>query len=225
MINFNIVTLFPDLFTQHFNNLPFKRAVDKGLASYNLINLRNFAIDARGSVDDKPYGGGVGMVLMPEPIFKALESLNLVKNDRLETKEGDRVILLSPRGKRFTQSDSRSLSKAKNVSFICGRYEGVDARIETNFVTDVFSVGDYVLSGGELPALTIMESITRLLPGVLEKEDATTKESFDSDSIEHPQYTRPEDFKGLKVPEVLMSGNHKEIEAWKKSNSPKIQSY
>ncbi|KKS21746.1 MAG: tRNA (guanine-N(1)-)-methyltransferase [candidate division WWE3 bacterium GW2011_GWA1_41_8] len=152
------------------------------------------------------------MVLMVEPISKAL--------GRIENKE--RTVLMSPRGKKFDQKKAGEYAGLQQITLICGRYEGVDARVEEHLVDESVSVGDYVLSGGELPALAIMESVTRLLPGVLEKEDAAAKESFENGFLEHPQYTRPEDFKGMKVPEVLLSGNHKEIEKWKKENSTKI---
>ncbi len=206
---FDVVTLFPNLFTEHLNTLPLKRAIEKGLVQVNLIDLRKYAIDKHGTVDDKPYGGGTGMVLMIEPIFKALNEIG----DRQKT------LLMSPRGKRYTQQKANELSKLNHITIICGRYEGIDARVEENLADESISVGDYVLSGGEIPAMAIMESITRLIPGVLEKEDATTKESFTDWGIEHPQYTRPEDFNGWKVPPVLLSGNHKEIEKWKKDNS------
>ena len=212
MLKFNVITLFPNLFEEHFNNLPFRRAIEKDLIEINLINLRDFAVDARGTVDDKPYGGGVGMILKIEPIYNALQSI---------TDKNNRKILLAPSGQRYTQQKAQEFAQMSEASehevdaltIICGRYEGVDARVE-NLVDEVVSIGDFVLSGGELAALAIMESITRLIPGVLEKEKALKEESFTT-GLEHPQYTRPEEFKRLKVPEVLLSGNHKEIEKWK----------
>lgn len=222
MIKFDVVTLFPQIFTEHLATLPFKKAIEKNLAQYVLWNLRDFAIDKRGTVDDKTYGGGVGMVLMIEPIYKALEAIYgtglLPKQISSESK---RVVLLSPRGEIFSQQKAEELSKCEHITFLCGRYEGIDARVEENLATDIISMGNFVVSGGELPALTIMESITRLLPGVLEKEDATKIESFVDGNIEYPQYTRPEDFKGMKVPEVLLNGNHKEIKNWRDSKSKK----
>lgn len=239
MIKFDIITLFPQLFTEHFANLPFKKAVEKNLVEYNLWDLKKFSINNYGSVDDKTYGGGVGMVLMIEPIFNALSKIyskndleNRVKNGPEDfLKSNQRIVVLSPRGENFTQKKAEELSKCSQISLVCGRYEGIDARIEQSIATDVISIGDFVLSGGEIPALAIMESITRLLPGVLEKEEASKIESFSqresgedrsSNYIEYPQYTRPEDFLGLKVPEVLLSGNHKEIEKWRKDNSIKF---
>ena len=220
MIRFNVLTLFPELIQPHLEFLPFKRAVEKNAAGYKLWNLRSYARDKRGTIDDKPYGGGTGMLLMPEPIYDALSDIHGEPPENVIKRDGVRVVLLSPRGKRYDQKYAEELSKASEITLICGRYEGVDARIEENYVTDVISIGDYVISGGEVPALIILESITRLLPQVIEKEDAITKESFSEGNIEHPQYTRPETFKGKKVPDVLLSGNHNEIEKWKKENSP-----
>ena len=160
------------------------------------------------------------MLLMPEPIYSALSDIHAGLPEDVIKKGGVRIILLSPRGKKYDQKYAEDLSKEREITLICGRYEGVDARIEENYVTDVISIGDFVLSGGEVPALTILESVTRLLPRVIEKEDAVANESFSNGTIEYPQYTRPEIFKGKKVPDVLLSGNHKEIEKWKKENSP-----
>ena len=238
MIKFDIVTLFPTLFTEHFSNLPFKKAVSKKLAEYNLWDLKNYSINNYGSVDDKTYGGGVGMVIMIEPIFKALSDIysEKIMEDRIKgnsdffINNNHKIIVLSPRGERFNQKKARELSKAIQITLICGRYEGLDARIEDNIATDVISLGDFVLSGGEIPALAVMESITRLLPGVLDKEEASKIESFSfedgvgNEFIEYPQYTRPENFKGLEVPKVLLSGNHKEIEKWRKENSKTFKS-
>ncbi len=219
MIKFDVLTLFPQLFSEHFYNLPFKRAVEKGLAGYTLWNLRDFAVDKRGTVDDKTYGGGVGMVLMVEPIYKALENIYGKESIPARPEKERRIVVLSPRGQTFTQEKARELARCKQITFICGRYEGIDGRVEEHLATDVISTGNYVVSGGELPALVVMESITRLLPGVLEKEAAATEESFSSNTIEHPQYTRPEEYKGISVPKVLLTGNHQEIEKWRKDHS------
>ncbi len=208
MLKFNVITLFPELFNPFIENLPLKRAIEKNLVQVNLVNLRDFAVDKRGTVDDKPYGGGTGMILMIEPIYKALESLP----------DKGSVLLMTPTGLRFNQDKARTLAKDSVITIICGRYEGIDARVDT-FATDKVSVGNFILSGGELPALTIMESVVRLLPGILEKESALAEESFNEDKLEYPQYTRPEEFKGMKVPETLISGNHKQIADWRKKNS------
>jgi tRNA (guanine37-N1)-methyltransferase len=211
MLEINIITLFPKLFEEFKNVLPFNRALKNNLIKLNIINLKDFALDERGTVDDKPYGGGTGMILRPEPLFKALESIS--------SKED--VIALTPKGETFNQLLAQELSQKKSLTFICGRYEGIDQRIIDNLTTKEISVGNFVCAGGEAPAITILESIVRLLPGILE-EEVTKKESFSEDTLEHPQYTRPEEFKGWKVPDVLISGNHKEIENWKKQNSVKI---
>ena len=220
MIRFNVLTLFPELIQPHLEFLPFKRAVEKNAAEYKLWSLRDYALDKRGTVDDKPYGGGTGMLLMPEPIYDALHDIHNEPPEDIVKRSAVRIILLSPRGRKYDQKYAGELSKAQEITLICGRYEGVDARIEENYVTDVISIGNYVISGGEVPALVILESVTRLLPNVIEKEDAITNESFTEGNIEYPQYTRPEIFKDKKVPDVLLSGNHKEIEKWKKENSP-----
>lgn len=219
MIRFNIVTLFPDLIKPHLNFLPLSRAKEKNLAEYKIWNLRDYAIDARGTVDDKPYGGGTGMILMVEPIYNCLKDIYGKAPEITVKEKGARIILLSPRGTTYTQQNAKNLSKENEITIICGRYEGVDARVEENFVTDVISIGNFVLSGGEIPALAIVESVTRLLPGVIDKNDATVNESFVKGKIEHPQYTRPETFNGLGIPQVLLSGNHAEIEKWKTENS------
>jgi len=219
MLKLNVLTLFPELFSTNLDHLPFKRACKNGALEVNLINLRNYALDSYGTVDDKPYGGGVGMILMIEPIYNALKDLfgdGFEKRVKSSDKPFGRVIVMSPRGKRFTQNQARSLTKEKQITLICGRYEGIDARVEEFLATDTLSIGDYVLSGGEIPALAIMEAVTRLLPGVLEKEQAAAIESFSkAKQLEYSQYTRPENFKGLKVPPTLLSGNHKEIDAWR----------
>jgi len=247
MIKFDVITLFPQLFKPHLQNLPFKKAIEKNLLKIDLHNLRDFAVDERGTVDDRPYGGGPGMILMAEPIVKALENIfgnesiappasatgapltdnaaRLQHSDELDydeqapsARKNKKVILLSPRGQKFTQKKARELSEREHIALICGRYEGVDARIEENYVDEIISIGDYVVSGGELPALIVMEAVTRLLPGVLEKAEASKLESFSNGAVDHPQYTRPEDFKGIKVPEILLSGNHAEIEKWKEKH-------
>jgi tRNA (guanine37-N1)-methyltransferase len=211
MLEINIITLFPKLFEEFKNVLPFNRALKNNLIKLNIINLKDFALDERGTVDDKPYGGGTGMILRPEPLYNALESIT----------NKEEIIALTPKGDTFNQSLAQELSEKKSLTFICGRYEGIDQRIIDNKTTKEISIGNFVCAGGEAPAITILESIVRLLPGILE-EEVTQKESFTEDTLEHPQYTRPEEFNGWKVPDVLVSGNHKEIENWKKQNSRKF---
>ena len=211
MIKINIITLFPNLFEEFKNVLPFNRALKNNLIKLNIMNLRDYAIDSRGTVDDKPYGGGTGMVLRPEPLYNALQSI--------ENKQ--EIIALTPKGQIFNQNLARELTSKNSITFICGRYEGIDQRIIDNYATKEISIGNFVCSGGEAPAITILESIVRLIPGVLE-EEAVTKESHTDTNLEHPQYTRPEIFEWYKVPEILLSGNHAEIEKWKKENSKKL---
>ncbi len=209
----SILTLFPDMFTDPFNYSIVKRAKDQEKVVINLINIRNFAADTYKSVDDHPYGGGVGMVLRVDVVDRALKSQkSKVKSLKSKT------ILLDPRGTIFTQTKARELAKLDHLILICGHYEGVDERVKS-LVDESISIGDYVLTGGELPAMVITDSIIRLLPDVL-KEEATQRESFSiSHALEYPQYTRPEEYKGIRVPEILLSGNHQKIENWKKNNT------
>ncbi len=216
MLNFDVITLFPQLIEPHLNELPFKRAIEKQIIKVTVHHLRNYAIDKHGTVDDKPYGGGVGMILRPEPVYDALN--DIYKN---KSKENSLIVPLMPSGEVYTQEFAGKFTKLEQIALICGRYEGIDNRIidfENLIGVRVMpiSIGNYILSGGEVPALVIMESVTRILPGVIEKESATQIESFSKGSdIEYPQYTRPEDFMGLRVPEILLSGNHKQIEEWR----------
>jgi tRNA (guanine37-N1)-methyltransferase len=224
MIQFDVITLFPQLFSEHLNNLPFKKAISKNLVKVKLWNLRDCAMDKRGTVDDKPYGGGTGMILMIEPLFNTLRRIygdSFTSKKDIDPKS-QKIVLLSPAGKKYDQKMAGEFTAAKQITLICGRYEGIDARVAESLATDVVSIGDYVLSGGEIPALAIMESVTRLIPGVLEKEDANKIESFSDGYIEYPQYTRPEDFNGLKVPEILLSGDHKKIADWREKRKQKI---
>ncbi len=206
-----IITLFPDMFTGVLGNSMLWKAQTKGLVAYKFINLRDFGLGLRKQVDDTPYGGGDGMLLKPEPVVAAIE----------QAKKADptaRVILPTPRGKLYKQSDAKRLAvDGKGLIIICPRYEGYDERI-TKWVDASFCIGNYVLTGGELPAMVIIDSVVRLLPGVLGGETSAEIESFQADdvAVEFPQYTRPEDYKGLKVPKVLLSGNHAAIEAWRR---------
>jgi len=228
MIQFDVITLFPNLFIEHLNNLPFKRAIEKKSVQINLHNLRDYAIDKRGTVDGTTYGGGVGMILMIEPIYNALKAVmnytvKQMKNFKQNAaQENTKVILLTPNGTKFNQKIAEELSGINRMVFICGRYEGVDARIQEHFCTDAISLGEFVLSGGEIPALAIMEAVVRLIPGTILNEDATKIESFTNGKIEYPQYSKPENFIGYKVPNVLLSGNHNEIKKWRESNSREI---
>ncbi|MGB4570117.1 MAG: tRNA (guanosine(37)-N1)-methyltransferase TrmD [Tepidanaerobacteraceae bacterium] len=210
MLKIHVLTLFPEFFESPFNVSIIKRALDKGLIQIELINIRDFSRDKHKKVDDYPYGGGSGMVMKPEPIFKAVDYVE-------KTIEGERrrIILMSPQGKAFNQSLARELSTEKNLVFICGHYEGIDERVKT-LITDEISIGDYILTGGEIPALAIIDAVTRLVPGVLGSSQSLEEESFSDGLLEYPQYTRPEVYRGLKVPDVLLSGNHKEIELFRR---------
>lgn len=217
MKKIQVITLFPEMFEGVLNNSMMWKAQDKGAAEFMLINLRDFGIGPRKQVDDTPYGGGDGMLLKPEPLFAAVEKAKA--NDPTA-----KVALMTPRGQRWKQSLAQQWADdERGIIFICGRYEGYDERIVT-LVDEQVSVGDYVLTGGELPAMTIIDSIVRLIPGVLGGEKSAEIESFsDGETLEFPQYTRPEDFRGLVVPDVLLSGNHANIEKWRAENSFKAE--
>lgn len=215
MIKIQVISLFPEMFEGVFNTSMLWKAQKEEIVEFKLINLREFGIGPRKQVDDVPYGGGDGMLLKPEPLFAAVEAAK--KND-----PDARVVLLTPRGKRWDQATAKSWSEnEKGIIFICGRYEGYDERI-IKLVDDQISVGDYVLTGGELPAMTVIDSIVRLIPGVLGGETSAVIESFsDGETLEYPQYTRPEEFSGMSVPSILLSGHHSEIQKWRQANSLK----
>ena len=219
-MTFNIITIFPDIFDSYFTKGMIKRAQDKKIIKISTSDLRRFADpkDAHKSVDDTPYGGGAGMVLKIEPIYKALKSI--------KRKKKARVILFSAKGKTLTQQDLQRLKKYDQLIMICGRYEGVDNRVAEHLIDEEISIGNYVLTGGEIPAMILVDGITRLLPGVLGNKVSFEDESFSKEGeLEYPQYTKPEKFKTWKVPEVLLSGHHGKIAEWReksKSNN-KIQ--
>lgn len=202
------LTLFPEMFEGVLNHSILKRAQDKGMLNVNTVNFRDYAENKHNQVDDYPFGGGQGMVLKPEPIFNALESLQ-------QTAE-TRVVLMCPQGEPFTQEKAQELSEAEHLVFICGHYEGYDERIREHLVTDEISIGDYVLTGGELPAMTMTDAIVRLIPGVLGNQQSHEDDSFQDGLLEFPQYTRPREYRGMNVPEVLLSGNHARIDAWRR---------
>jgi len=213
-MHIQIISLFPEMFVPVLGTSILNKAQEKNLVSYQLINLRDYGLGPRKQVDDTPYGGGDGMLIKPEPLVKAIEEAKNRDKDAL-------VILPTPRGVQYQQSDAKALALSESgLIIVCPRYEGYDERI-INWVDKSFSVGNYVVTGGELPAMLIIDSIIRLIPGVLGGEHSTDIESFQNDdkNIEFPQYTRPEVFNGLKVPEVLLSGHHAEIEKWRKENS------
>ena len=211
----DILTLFPEMFAGPFDESILRRAQDKLLVEITIHNLRKWAEDKHKTVDDRPYGGGPGMIIRVDVVDRALQEL---KNKRTEEQKNIKVILLDAKGKRFTQSDAKRLSKLKHLIFIAGHYEGIDHRVHEHLVNEAISVGDFVLTGGEIPAMVVVDSIVRLIPGVI-KPESLQEESFSKmeNFTEYPQYTRPDNYQGWKVPEVLLSGNHKEINKWKKS--------
>ncbi len=204
----SIISLFPEIFETILNFSILKRAQAKGKVTFELINLRNFGEGKHQVVDDKPYGGGAGMVFKADILAKALKSIQKGK-----------VILMSASGTPYKQAQARELSKLNHLILVCGHYEGVDQRFIDKYVDEEISIGDYILTGGEIPAMIIADSVVRLIPGVLEKPEATINESFTENLLEGPQYTRPEEFEDLKVPEILLSGNHAEIARWRKEKS------
>ncbi|OGM25930.1 tRNA (guanosine(37)-N1)-methyltransferase TrmD [Candidatus Woesebacteria bacterium RIFCSPHIGHO2_02_FULL_38_9] len=213
----DILTLFPKMFLGPFDESIIKRAIDKKLVEINIHDLRKWGLSERKTVDDRPYGGGVGMILRVDVISKALEEIRLrTKNQRL------RIILLDAGGKKFNQKIALRLSKLDQIILIAGHYEGVDYRVHEHLVDEVISIGDYILTGGEIPIMVIVDSVVRLIPGVLQKKDAIKFESFSENLLEFSQYTRPEIYKGWKVPKVLLSGNHKKIEKWRQEKTLKI---
>ena len=216
MLRFDIITIFPEFFREVIDCGILRRARNAGLVDVTAHDLRQWTTDKHHVVDDRPFGGGDGMVLKPEPIFAGVEALTGASRKE-DFPSRTRVILLSAQGQAFSQSLAQDLSKnAAQVVLICGRYEGVDERVADALVTDEVSIGDYVLSGGEPAATVVIDAVVRLLPGALGSETSAVFESFSEDLLDHPQYTRPPEFRGMKVPEVLLSGNHAEIERWRK---------
>lgn len=207
MIKFDILTIFPDMFTGPLSESILKRAQEEELIQIEVTNIRDFALDKHQNVDDYPYGGGVGMVMKPEPIFRAVE--------KVQTKD-TKVLFMSPQGKKFDQNLAKELATEEHLVFLCGRYEGVDERIRQEVVDEEISIGDYVLTGGELPAMVLIDAIARMIPGVLGTQESAVEDSFYNGILDFPQYTRPETFRDLEVPEVLLSGNHQKIAEWRK---------
>ena len=207
----HVLSLFPPMFEGVFGSSILKKAQDKGAVELAVTDIREFSENKHKQVDDYPYGGGAGMVLKPEPMFNAVEAITEGRKPR--------VILMCPQGERFTQKKAEELAKEEDLVFLCGHYEGYDERIREHLVTDEISIGDFVLTGGELAAMTVIDAVVRLLPGVLGQEDSHIQDSFSTGLLEHPHYTRPADFRGMKVPDVLLSGNHAKIEEWREEQS------
>mgnify|MGYP001180987350 FL=1 len=212
MIRFDILTVFPEMFGSPFQCSLLKKAQEKGLVEIGLHNIRDHALDKHRMTDDTPYGGGCGMVMKIDPIDRALSAIK-------REKTGSLVVLLTPQGERFAQPIAAELASCSQVILICGHYEGVDERVRQYLVDREISIGDYVLTGGELSAMVLVDAVSRLIPGVLGNSESTTSESFTMGLLEYPQYTRPADYKGWKVPDVLVSGNHREIDLWRKKES------
>ncbi len=208
MMNIHVLSLFPEMFSGVFGSSILKKAQEKEAVKFSVTDFREFSNNKHAQVDDYPYGGGAGMVLKPEPIFNAVEAL-------VADGKKPRIILMCPQGERYTQAKAEELAQEEDLVFVCGHYEGYDERIREFLVTDELSIGDFVLTGGELAAMTIIDSVVRLLPGVLGNDDSPVLDSFSTGLLEHPHYTRPADFRGMKVPDVLLSGNHAKIEQWR----------
>lgn len=214
-MNYYILTLFPEMILQGLHTSIIGRAADKGLISIEAINIRDYSKDKHKHVDDAPYGGGAGMVMQPGPVCDSYEDLCQKIGKR------PRVLYMTPQGKVFNQSVAKELAKEEELVFLCGHYEGIDERALELIVTDYLSIGDYVLTGGELPAMVMIDCISRLVPGVLNNDESAEIESFHDNLLEYPQYTRPEIYEGKQVPEVLLSGHHKNIELWRRQQSIK----
>ncbi|CEA02798.1 tRNA (guanine-N1)-methyltransferase [Lysinibacillus sp. BF-4] len=212
-MNIHVLSLFPDMFTGVFGSSILKKAQEKGAVTLDVTDIREFAYDKHRQVDDYPYGGSAGMVLKPEPMFEAVEKLSEGRKPR--------VVLLCPQGERYTQKKAEEFAQEEELILLCGHYEGYDERIREYLVTDEISIGDYVLTGGEIGAMTIVDSVVRLLPGVLGQEASHVNDSFSTGLLEHPHYTRPADFRGMKVPDILLSGHHANIEKWREQQSLK----
>lgn len=214
MFRFDIITIFPDMFSPVVHHSIVKRAQEKKKVAIHIHDLRDYAADKkRRSVDDRPFGGGPGMVMTCQPLFDAIK--------KIKGRRKVRVVYTSPSGRPFDQAHAKRLTKHKNLIIICGHYEGIDERVRAKLVDEEISIGDYVLTGGEIPAMVIIDAVSRLLPGVLGKAESLEQESFESNMLEGPQYTRPANFRGLKVPDVLLSGNHKQIAHWRKQQALK----
>ncbi|MDP8246660.1 MAG: tRNA (guanosine(37)-N1)-methyltransferase TrmD [Candidatus Tritonobacter lacicola] len=210
VLEIDIITIFPGMFRGPFEESIVRRAIDRGLVRVAVNDLRNHVDDRRRTVDDRPYGGGGGMVMMPDPIFRAVRSLR---------RPSSRVILLSPQGRRFDQETALALSREEHLLLLCGYYEGVDERVRQNLVSDEISIGDFVLTGGSLAAMVIVDAVTRLLPGAVGEPLSVANDSFTSGLLDYPSYTRPPDYEGRTVPEVLLSGDHESIRRWRRKEA------
>lgn len=211
MLRFDVLTIFPEIFTPVINESILKRAQEKKKVQINVHDLRDYTTDKHRKVDDRPFGGGPGMVMTPQPFFDGVK--------KIKGRRRSKILLMCPGGKIFTQKMAKKLSQEKSLIILCGHYEGIDDRVRLYLADESISIGDYVLTGGEIPAMVLIDSITRLLPGVLGKEASLVSESFEENLLEYPQFTRPAKFRGMNVPDVLLSGHHFAIEKWRKEKS------
>ncbi len=218
-MNFYVMTLFPEMIEQGLNTSIIGRAMEKKLLSVKAVNIRDYTLDKHKRVDDYPYGGGAGMLMTVEPVLRTYEAVRKEIAATTGNTNRPRVVYVTPWGLPFHQNMAREFAKEENLVFLCGHYEGIDERALEEVATDFVSIGDYVLTGGELPAMVMIDAISRLVPGVLNNEDSAEYESFAGNLLEHPQYTRPEEYNGKRVPDVLLSGHHAKIEAWRKEQS------
>lgn len=212
-MNFYVMTLFPEMIENGMNTSITGRAIAKGLLSLTTVNIRDYSVTGNGRIDDYPYGGGAGMVMQAEPVYRAYQAL--VEN----RKSSPRLVYLTPQGKVFDQAMAEELAREEDLIFLCGHYEGIDERVLEEIATDFVSIGDYVLTGGELPAMVMMDSIARMVPGVLSNQESGQFESFQGSLLEYPQYSRPEEWRGKKVPPVLLSGHHGNVDRWRRDQS------
>ena len=212
-MNFHILTLFPDMVMQGLSTSIIGRAKDRGLLSIEAVNIRDYTLERHKKVDDYPYGGGAGMLMQAQPVYDAWKSVV----DRIGYKP--RTVYLTPQGSTFTQPMAKDLAQEKDLILLCGHYEGIDERVLEEIVTDYVSIGDYVLTGGELPAMVMVDAISRMVPGVLTNDESSSTESFEGNLLEYPQYSRPEEWMGKKVPSILLSGDHKKVDEWRREQA------
>jgi tRNA (guanine37-N1)-methyltransferase len=218
-MQFEVFTLLPEVFPPYLESSILQRARQRGLVSVNVHNIRDYTHDKHHVTDDTPYGGGGGMVMKPEPLFEAVESVLGLDTRQADPRSVCPIIMLTPQGRVFSQSIAEELSHYERIALLCGRYEGMDERIREHLVSDEISIGDYVLTGGELPALILIDAVSRLIPGVLGDPDGAMDDSHATGLLEHPHYTRPPEFRGWEVPEILLSGDHGKVEKWRREQS------
>lgn len=214
-MNFHILTLFPEMVMQGLGTSIIGKAAERGYISIETVNIRDYTLDKHGKVDDYPYGGGAGMLMQAQPVYDAYQSVV----DRIGQERASRIVYVTPQGKTFSQEMAREMARESDLILLCGHYEGIDERVLEEIVTDEVSIGDYVLTGGELPAMVMIDAIARLVPGVLHNGDSAQTESFENDLLEYPQYSRPEVWHEKRVPEILLSGDHAKVDAWRLEQS------